>query len=318
MNQYRIFFYPDGDRLGFMKSPLSYSRVAVNAISNLMGYVIRGAVGFFLLKYVVSQLGPEQYSIVPLVASLMSYLLLLSMGTGMGMARYISAAHARGQADEVSRVFTSMFFVMVGFATILLAAGLLLSSQLSNLLTIPSGLESAAVILMCLTVVISALRMPFSVLQSAFVATESYWLSNSIAVGSIMLQAILTVALFSLFGKWVVWTAVAQFIVVLLTTTCEWIVVRRILPSARLRLSLFNARTAFQVMSFSLAVFIGTVSGVLYWDTDRIIINQWLSSGELTLYAVVGGNDHRYEHLPSDEYSFQRTFPCDCQRRGYE
>jgi O-antigen/teichoic acid export membrane protein len=269
------------------KAAFSYSRVLLNSISNCVGYVARAVVAFFLLRYVVRHLGAEQYSILPLVDSCMAYLLLLNLGTGMGMARYISAAHARGDADEVGRLFTSMFVVMAGLGAVLLAAGSLVSWQFSNILTIPAGLENAALLLMCLTVVTTALRMPFNVLQSAFVATESYWLSNAIGVTADVLRAILIVASFEFFGVWVVWTAVATTIATLATTACEWYAVRRILPSARLKLSLFNARAAFRVMSFSAAVFVGTISGVLYWDTDRIVINKFLSPEQLTLYAVV-------------------------------
>lgn len=265
----------------------SYSRVAVNAISNLAGFVIRGIIAFFLLRYTVSELGSEQYSVIPLVTSLMSYLLLLSMGTGMGMARYITAANTRGHHEEVSRIFSSMFTVLVGIATILLTAGLIFATQISELLKIPPGLETAAALLMGITVVSSAIRMPFSVLQSAFVATESYWLMNSIAVGSTVLQAILVIALLSSISKWVVWIALAQLIVSLLTTVTEWIAARRILPSMRIKLSLFDAKLTLQVMSFSFAVFIGSVSGILYWDTNKIIINQWLSPTDLTIYAIV-------------------------------
>jgi len=265
----------------------SYRRTAINSISNVLGFAARAVIGFFLLRYIVHQLGPVEYSIVPLVGACMSYLLLLNLGTGMGMARYMSAAHARGENDEVTKVYTSMFLVLALIGAILLLAGLLVSWQFSRIFTIPSSLEKVAMVVMSLTVLSSAFRMPFNVLQSAFVATDSYWLSNAIGAGSDVLRAIITVAFFEVLGSSVVWTAVAQTMVILITTACEWYAVRRILPCARIDLALFDPRMAFKVMSFSLAVFVGSISGILYWDTDKIIINKCLSAEELTIFAVV-------------------------------
>jgi O-antigen/teichoic acid export membrane protein len=162
-----------------------------------------------------------------------------------------------------------------------------LAWQFCNILTVPQGFENTAVLLMGLTVLTSAVQLPFSTLSSALVATESYWLSNLINAVSDILRVVLIVLFFEFLSTWVVWVAVATMIASFATTAGQWYAVRRILPAMRVRLSQFDVRLALRVMSFSLAVFLGTLSGVLYWDTDRIVINKLLTAEQLTIYAVV-------------------------------
>jgi len=267
-------------------SDTSYIKVIVNALSNYGGYAVIVAVGFFMQPFVVRRLGSDQYSIIPLVMSCLQYLQLLKLGIGMGMSRYISAAYARGDEDQITRISTSIFFLLSGLGIILLIIGGILSRHFSDIFTITPGLEKAAMIIMLVVVVGSAVQMPFSILESAFVATQKYTWQNIINSGTTLLQAAMTVILLKWGGNWVVWVIASQVAAMMIRIGCEVVLARHILPSMRIRPSFFAGSAITSVWSFSLFTLLGQLGGLLYWHTDQIIINKCLTAHDLTIYSV--------------------------------
>lgn len=268
-------------------STFSYSRVVVNSLSNYGGFVVQLLVGFFLLRYVIEQLGSETYSIIPLVYACIAYLELMGMGTGLGMGRHVSVALVKGDSDQVGRLFSSVFLLLAALSALLLITGSVIAWYFDDVFTVPPGLERAAGISMFIMTLVAAVRMPLGVLHSAFVATEKYWLWNIINSSQYLVYAAITIAFFEFAGNWVVWVPLSQMTAVLLTVTCQYFAARRILPSLRIHPSLFDMKTGIGVLAFSFAAFLGFVAGILYWDTDRIIINKFLAPADLTIYFVV-------------------------------
>jgi len=263
-----------------------YSTVLVNALSNYGGYFVNVAVGFFMQAFLVRRLGSDQYSIVPLVMSCVNYLLLMNLGIGMGMNRFLSAARARGDEEEITRISTSIFFVMVGLGIILLMAGGLLAWNFNAIFTIAPRLQKTAMVVMLLMAASAAVQLPFSILSAAFIATQKYTLKNLISSGTTLLNAALILALFTFADNWVVWVAASQAITALIRIGCQVLAVRRILPSMQIKPSFFSRRAITSVWTFSIIIFLGQLGGLLYWHTDYIIINKVLTAYDLTIYAV--------------------------------
>jgi O-antigen/teichoic acid export membrane protein len=83
-----------------------------------------------------------------------------------------------------------------------------------------------------------------------------------------------------------IWVAVCLTGTTIVRLLLQWKAAREVLPSLRLKFSTFSWQVIGSVGSFSLIAFISQLSGLLYWHTDRLVINHCLTPLDLTLYSV--------------------------------
>ncbi|MCD6599368.1 MAG: oligosaccharide flippase family protein, partial [Dehalococcoidia bacterium] len=189
------------------------------------------------------------------------------------------------------------FIFMLTLAVVLFGAGVGIAWHFNQIFKIAPGLEKAAAATMVLLAIVTSISTAFSVLDAIFVATQQYVWKNYISIGVTLIRALLVVVLLYFFRPWVVWVALAELIATVISVTAKLVIARKIMPFLRFNPFLFDLKTGLQVLGFSGAVFLGQVSGILYWHTDRILINEFLSARELTFYAVVTMFGNQIYHL---------------------
>ncbi len=268
---------------------VSRRRVIINAASNYGKYGIALVVNLFLGAYVIRMLGKVEYSIWPLVSTVMGFIALIPVSVGSGTARFL--AHALGRKDlrEVEEITTSVFMALLVSAVVYAMAVVIVSIYFERIFTIPAGAEGIGPWAMFLAGMAGVIRIPFSVFQGGLNAAQQYVAINLREIGLLILRGLLTVLAFTVSGPSLIWVAVIYLLIEGISTVVTWQIARRVVPWQKIRWKSFNWQTLWRVNNFSVWVLVGSVAALLYWKTDNIIINKFLDPTLLTGYSIVIG-----------------------------
>nr|WP_269204545.1 polysaccharide biosynthesis C-terminal domain-containing protein [Motilibacter deserti] len=132
---------------------------------NALGQLLPVVVNIVLTPYVIHDLGVERFGLWALLLSVTMLLASFDGGIAPSAQRYFSIYAGRDDSDATTRLFTSLFVLLVSVGSVLFLALLLLGPQLLELLDVPAELhdEGAFVArMMSLVVVFGLLRQLFS------------------------------------------------------------------------------------------------------------------------------------------------------------
>ena len=231
-------------------------------------------------------LGQAEYGLISLSSSVISYLSMLTFGLGGSILRYLTKSRAEGEEAELERtagLFVALYAVI---AAVSLAVGIALTRFTGSFFA--KGLTAwetqrlnILIVIMSLSAAVSLLCVPFS---SITVCYERYIFRRTIEILSSIATPILNLVVlyagFASIGMAVVGLAI-QFVFLLMNIGfCTHVLGIR--PKFR-NMPLFLLRDIFQFTAF---VFISTVSDLLYWSTDKVLLGAMISSSAVAVYNI--------------------------------
>ncbi|MBN1461910.1 MAG: oligosaccharide flippase family protein [Armatimonadetes bacterium] len=262
-------------------------RLVVNAAANYGRYGVALLVTFFLQAYVIRTLGKAEYSLWPLVSTVTGFVALIPVGIGSGTGRFLAHALGRRDVQDVERITTSIFFGLLPAAALYTIAIIFASAYFEQIFDIPPGTAGIGQWAMLLAGLGGAVRIPFSVYQGGLDAAQQYVAVSIRETALLVLRALLIVLMFTLSGGSLIVVAGVSLFVESCGAVVTWRIARRVVPWQRIRWKSFDRRTLLRVSSFSGWVLVASVAGLLYWQTDNIVINKLLEPTLLTGYSVV-------------------------------
>ena len=84
-------------------------RMLINAVFGCMSYAMAMLVGLVMTPFLLSRLGDEVYSVIPLVNSLIIFLSLVSMGIYSALGRYVTYLLAREEHVQANEYLNTGF-----------------------------------------------------------------------------------------------------------------------------------------------------------------------------------------------------------------
>lgn len=254
---------------------LSYVIMVVNTIIPLLYTPI-----------MLRMLGQDEYGLIGLCNSVISYLSLLTLGLGSTIHRFYMQYLAKNDTIMVEKtvgLFTLIFSVI---AAIVVVVGCSLTLFTDTLFS--QGLTAAEMSKMKTLMVImsigsgfSLLAVPFSsivVAHERFVFQKIFSLITTIATPLFNLAALYLG--FASVGMAIVGTMLSVITllvnIVYCTKTLNTRPRFRNLPFAMLK----------EIFAFTLVVFVSTIADLLYWATDKVLIGALIGTAAVAIYNI--------------------------------
>ncbi|XPS85065.1 putative integral membrane protein involved in polysaccharide production [Desulfosarcina variabilis str. Montpellier] len=266
---------------------VSRKRITINAAASYISLLVELAAGLFLQAFIVRVLGRSQYSLWPITSACIGFVSLIPVGVGYGAGRFIAHSLSKGRLDEVQQISSSLFWGMCVTAIFYFAVAAGISFYFETLFTIPVGSEGVGPWIMLYLGMAGALAMPISVFRGGLVATQQYVAINTIGIFVCLLRVGLTVALFTIGLKNLVWVAAVSLMVSVMEGVAIWRVCRRLVPWQQIRFSAFRWKILRETTSYSSLVLLLRLFNLLYYQTDYILINKMMEPTLVTGYAIV-------------------------------
>ena len=271
---------------------LSYILMVFEVLSTLL-----------LTPFVLSVLGQAEYGVYKLSASITAYLLLLDLGVGTAIIRYISKFRAN-QDIKSERDFFGVAIIYYGaIGLISLIGGYALAGSFSTVFS--TGLCAEEIELgkklLLLTVANAAVTLATAVYANVLLAHEKFALSKGSSILQIILRMILTVVVLKL-GM----GSVGVVTVNLLTTIlCRGFFAAYVVCVLKLRPNFRGIRFSFikEILVYSTWVLIQMVATQINASMDQILLGS-LVSGSATIIAVYSVGTQIVQYFRSIGSSF--------------
>lgn len=255
---------------------LSYIMMIFEVLSTLL-----------LTPFILRTLGQAEYGVYKLSAALVSYLLLLDLGVGNAVVRYM--AKYRAQNDEIqARRFlgvATLYYGGIALLSLLIGSGLIMIFPKA----FSKGLSGTEIILaqklLFITILNSAVTLATSAYNNVIIAYEKFAFSKGWSIIQIVLRMILTIVVLKM-GMGSLGIVVVHFI---LTVICRGVFIFYVTFRLHL-LPLFKGikfdfvKEVFVYSSFILLQMIATQINAF---ADQILLGVFVSSSAVVI-AVYG------------------------------
>lgn len=277
------------------RAEISKRLVLINSASSLLTRLLSVSVLIWLQQYLLMRITPEEYSLLPVLNSVMMFAPLITTILTSGLGRYVVEAYAKDDDERVTQIVSTMFPILCAAGLIFLAGGWTFAWHIDKILSIDPDRLWDARIMMALLMFTAAIRLPLSPFAMGFFVRQKFVLLNLIGVGmEIFRLSILFTLLFGI-GTRVLWVVTASVCSGILGQTINLIISRRLVPALRFRPSHIHWPIARELTSFGGWAFVGRLADTIRTSADAIILNKLATPVDLTCYHI-GAMPQRQMH----------------------
>jgi O-antigen/teichoic acid export membrane protein len=265
---------------------ISKRLILVNSLSSVAARVLNVFVLVWLQQYLLKRISPAEYSLYPVLASLMVFLPLFTLALTAGLGRYIVEAYAKGDQQRVTEIVSSVFVLLTAVVTAILVGGLLFAWNVHHVLTVdPAQVFNARVMmtLMVLAFVIRTVLTPFTL---GLFVRQKFVLQNVIMLGNQLLRiTVLFVLLFAVSTR-VLWVVVSTVSAEMCALVVLAILSHRLVPALVFRRSRIRWAAAAQVTSFGGWSLLASLADMIRTSSDPIVLNKLATPYDVTCFYL--------------------------------
>jgi len=271
----RIFQFSNNKHGEKIDVVISRKLVLVNMASSVFTQVFSLAVLIWLQPYLLKRISPEEYSLLPVVTSIMGFAPLISALFISGIGRFLVEAYAEGKAEEVTNIFSSIMPVIAIIGLIILVAGTGFSFRIDSFINVSREYRSDAMLMMLLLVgafVINFWSMPFF---AGFAIKQAFVLQNFISCLVELLRLSLLLFLILGLGAHVIWVVVAYFVSMLIGSAAKVFVSKKLVPQLKIKKNQIDFKRIKKIFSFGSWMFVGQIAEQIRKCAQPIMLNWW-------------------------------------------
>lgn len=259
-------------------------RFGINALSSVATRLLSITVLVWVNQHLLRRIEPEEYSLFPLVMSLVVFNgLFVSIFVG-GVSRHMVEAHHRGDPAGVTRIVSSMLVVLVPVTLVLGLAGGLTAWHIDAFLEVAPEYLGQARLMFLLTVLSLCLTTATAPLAQGLYVRERFVADNLIGLGCETLRIVLLLTLLFGLGTRVMWLVVASTLATLVNQAAQILATRRLLPEARFERRLVCWKTMKDVLSFGAWTSVHGVAQLLSGTAPILLLNRFGSSLDVAVF----------------------------------
>lgn len=275
----------------------STSQLKAGAVLSYLSMFIGYAVSILYTPVMLRLLGQSEYGLYNLVASVVSYLGLLSFGFGSAYVRYYSRYKVKDDEYSIAKL-NGMFlivFSLIGLIAVLAGSVLVFHVDLlfGEKLTV-SELAKAKV-LMAIMVLNMALSFPASVFNSYITANEEYVFQQLLQIMKTVVHPFVMLPVLLLGYKSIGMVVVTT----ILTISVE--IANVVFCFRKLKMRFLFRRFDFSLMKemtvFSSYIFLNMIIDQINWNVDKFIIGRFRGTVEVAVYGLAAQLNSYYMSL---------------------
>lgn len=263
------------------------------ALLSYVGIIMNNTISIIYTPFMLQMLGQSEYGLNGTASSFVSYLSLFSLGIGGSYIRYNAKYRAKNDIEGERRlnglfliIFTVLsFFVLIGGIIIIFVSknfltGSFTTSEITRLQMIMFSMVLNTVFTFIFTVVMMALQ-----------AYEEYIFLRICSLISGILTPIINIIILLNGGKAVA-ISIATLIIAIICFIVYFIYAYKKI-NLRFIFSRFDKAVFKDIITFSIFLFINSLTDQLTFSTDNIILSKLFGTGAVAVYTV-GSNFKNY------------------------
>jgi len=242
------------------------------------------AISIWLIPYMLSRLGNDEYGVWVLIAAFVGYIALLDFGFGTSFVKYIAEFNARGDQRSVNGVLsTALIFYIVATCVIIIVAypsiGVIL-----NFFNIPQGMEEKTRFVLELGVIAFLWGNFNRVYEAVINGLQRMDISGGTIAFLSVCNAVGCIIVLEL-GYGIRGLAVNLLITQVIGTVVTVYFAYRIYPGLRFELKSvgINFLTLFR---YGVNLQVSSIAGLINFQFDKLLVNRFIDASHVTFYDI--------------------------------
>ena len=267
---------------------LSYS-------SMILGYVIAIVYTPIMLRL----LGQSEYGLYNLVASVVSYLGLLSFGFGSAYVRFYSRYKVEDNEREIAKLNGMFMIIFSVIGVIAVLAGLVLVANTESIFgekLLPHEMQTAK-ILMAIMVFNIALSFPASVFNSYITANEKYVFQKLIQMIKTVVSPFVMLPVLLMGYKSVGMVVVTTLLTIVVKISNAVFCFKRL--NMKFSFREFDFALMKEMIVFSSYIFLDIIVDQINWNVDKFLLGRFRGTVAVATYGLAAQLNSYYISLAS-------------------
>lgn len=260
-------------------------RMAFNVLASWAAHFVFVIAGFIMPRLIDHHLGEAALGVWDFGWSMIAYMGMAQLGIGASVNPYVARYRASGQIDKANEAVSSVFCVLLIAALIVLLLTAVIGHYVPTLLNARLGayVHQARWIIYLLGASL-ALQIALTTFDGVITGCHRWDIHNGVQAGFYALSVAGMIVVLRLGGDLVTLAAV------MLAGNALGMLVRvvlayRVLPGLRVRPTCARWATARTMIGFGGKTFLDTVSRLLLYQTNSIIIVTYMGPAALAFYS---------------------------------
>jgi len=261
------------------------NRMAWNVVASWLGHSVFVIAGFFLPRIIDRHLGQVGLGIWDFGWSLVSYLGIAQVGVGSSVNRYVAKRRAQHDTEGLNRTVSSVMFLQAIIAMVVLILTAVGTWMVPSLLDVQLGgyVVDARRVVFLLGLGVTA-QMAFNPFVGVITGCHRWDLHNAINAGMYGVTAVAMAAVVSLDGG-LVGLALVNLAGTVTAEAIRALAAHRVCPELRISWKSVSWTEARLLLTFGGKTVVGTLAGILLYQTNSLQIVSVLGAASLALYS---------------------------------
>lgn len=255
----------------------------VGVLLSYIQMIFEVASTLLLTPFIISSLGNAEYGVYKLIAALTSYLLLLDLGMGNSVVRYIAKFKETNDIESSRKYMgvSMVFYTIVSIVVLLLGAVLVVNFE--NIFA--TGLTQAEISLskklLVLTVINASVTLGTSIYYNVINAYSRFALTKGLPIIQIIIRIIVTAA-----ALWLGYKSIAIVTInLVLTILIRGYYAFYVLCVMKLRPRLRGANVTFikDIISYSVFILLQMIATQINTQADQVLLGMFVASSSVII-----------------------------------
>jgi len=261
------------------------SRLTINAMSNVVTFVVAAVVTYFLTPYFIRVLGQTRYGIYALMLTVVGYAGVLNLGIGPAVTRFVAEYLGQGDLAKARRCIKASLSILLVSGSVLVVLAITQADALCGFLNVPPEETAEFRDLIKIMGAIAAVTLLYQLYASVLRAYEKYPVENVIRIGLNIARGV-ALALTLYYGGNLVSVGYAWLGTLIIALIVLGIVTRLTCPTTSFLPFGADRHVYAALLVYGAAITIISVANVFRFRLGNVIAAKYLNFEDVGLFNI--------------------------------
>jgi len=256
----------------------------VSSVARTLFLIFNVVVSFFMMPFIVGQLGDHWYGIWVILGSFATYYYILDFGLAFAVTRYVTTSIEKQEYEQANIIINTSLVIYSLIAVLILVVAAIIAFFSAVFVTSPEELRLIRIVIVVMGLNM-AIEFPFKAFAGIIQAylrydllTYSHFISFSLRTMAVLYflshgHGILTLSIISLCSNQ-------------LSNVMFFFVARHLFQQLRIDIRLFRKSEVKELFTYSIWAFLTQIANQMRFRVDSLVIGGILSASAVTHYFI--------------------------------
>ena len=266
---------------------MNKKRLIINMLATLISFTVGMGMNFFLVPYVIDNVGEAAYGFVGLANDFVNYGLLISIALNSMAGRFIAIKLYKDEIEEAKHYFTSTFFANIFLASIMVIPAIIVIVFLEKIMDVPVDILRDVKILWSFIFINFIIGILTSVFGVVSFVKNRLDVSSKVNILSNILKAILMISIFSIFTPSVWYIGAVTCICSVFISVYNIYQSKKLMSEISIKKVYFKFKYVVELISAGVWNAIGSLNSILMTGLDLFVTNLFIDASAMGVMAFV-------------------------------